>query len=75
MAFGKKTDPEGKYIKKWLPVLEKFPAKYIYEPWAAPKHIQQQAGCLIGIDYPMPIVDHATASKDNMVSEYGIWAF
>ena len=33
MAFGKKTDPEGAYIKKWLPHLAKLPKKYIYEPW------------------------------------------
>ena len=33
VAFGKKTDPEGAYIKKWLPHLAKLPKKYIYEPW------------------------------------------
>lgn len=66
VAFGKKTDPSGAYIRKYLPHLAKFPDKYIYEPWTAPLAVQKAAGCLIGTDYPRPIVDHATVSKENM---------
>ena len=66
VAFGKKTDPEGNYIRKYVPKLKNFPTKYIYEPWTAPIAIQKQAGCVIGIDYPKPIVDHAVISKKNM---------
>jgi cryptochrome len=66
VAFGKKTDPEGLYIKKYLPQLSKFPKKYIYEPWTAPPVVQKAAGCIIGKDYPKPIVDHKVASKENM---------
>ena len=40
VAFGKKTDPDGEYIKKYLPQLRNFPKKYIYEPWLAPKSMQ-----------------------------------
>jgi cryptochrome len=36
VAFGKKTDPDGKYIRKYVPVLKDFPQAYIYEPWTAP---------------------------------------
>lgn len=39
------------------------PAKYIYEPWTAPLEVQRKAGCVVGRDYPAPIVDHAVASK------------
>lgn len=42
------------------------PAKYIYEPWTAPKSVQEAAGCIIGKDYPAPIVDHAIVMKENM---------
>ena len=42
------------------------PAKYIYEPWTAPLNIQKQANCIIGKDYPKPIVDHSIISKENM---------
>lgn len=66
IAFGKKTDPEGLYIKKWLPQLANIPAKYIYEPWKAPLAIQQKAVCIVGRDYPMPIVEHEVISKVNM---------
>jgi len=66
VAFGAKTDKEGQYIKKYLPQLRRFPAKYIYEPWNAPKSVQEAAGCIIGKDYPLPIVDHADVSKVNM---------
>jgi cryptochrome len=66
IAFGKKTDPEGNFIRKYVPELKDFPTKYIYEPWTAPVTIQKQANCIIGKDYPKPIVDHAIVSKKNM---------
>ena len=46
--------------------MKKFPDKYIYEPWIAPKSVQEAAGCVIGKDYPKPIVDHGIVSKENM---------
>jgi cryptochrome len=66
IAFGKKTDKNGDYIRKWLPKLANMPAKYIYEPWTAPIDVQRAAGCLIGTDYPSPLVDHTIESKANM---------
>nr|AXE72850.1 6-4 photolyase [Chlamydomonas sp. ICE-L] len=66
VVFGKKYDPEGKYIRKFLPVLKDMPAKYIYEPWLAPTEVQKKAKCIIGVDYPRPIVDHSIASKQNI---------
>jgi cryptochrome len=66
IAFGKKTDPNGHYIRKWLPQFKKWPAKYIYEPWEAPLTLQQATGVIIGKDYPKPIVDHKKISKENM---------
>ncbi|CAI5727738.1 unnamed protein product [Hyaloperonospora brassicae] len=61
ISFGKKYDPEGLYIKKYIPALRKLPAKYIYEPWKAPQSVQDTSGCRIGKDYPAPIVNHKTA--------------
>lgn len=40
-----------------------YPPKYIWEPWKAPLSVQEAAGCIIGKDYPAPIVDHAEASR------------
>ena len=53
-------------MRRWLPRLANFPAKYIYEPWLAPIADQKAAGCVIGVDYPKPIVEHKAASQANM---------
>jgi cryptochrome len=66
IAFPKKTDPDGKFVRHFLPQLANFPAKYIYEPWKAPMDVQRRAGCIVGTDYPAPIVDHDTISKTNL---------
>jgi len=66
IAFGKKTDKDGAYIRKYLPILQKYPAQYIYQPWEAPLAVQKAAGCIIGKDYPRPIVDHTVVCKENM---------
>ncbi|CCI43115.1 unnamed protein product [Albugo candida] len=65
-TFGKKWDVEGKYIRKYIPALAKMPAKYIYEPWKAPVTVQRLANCLVGKDYPFPIVDHKIAMRRCM---------
>jgi len=67
IAFQKKNDPSGKYIRKFVPELKKLPDKYIYEPWEAPTIILEKAGIKLGKDYPRPIVDdHSVISKENM---------
>ncbi|CAI6010230.1 unnamed protein product, partial [Closterium sp. NIES-65] len=63
VTFGKKYDPSGKFIRHFLPVLKDMPSQYIYEPWTAPLAVQRKANCIIGKDFPRPIVDHAEASK------------
>jgi cryptochrome len=73
VGFGKKTDPNGDFIRKYLPMLKKFPSEYIYEPWKAPLSLQQKLGCVIGLDYPKRIVDDGlatTACKDKMNKAY-----
>jgi cryptochrome len=66
VAFPQKYDKDGAYVRKWLPQLKDFPAKYIYEPWKAPIADQKKANCIIGQDYPKPIVNHELVSKANM---------
>lgn len=66
VRFGRKADPNGDYIRKYLPVLMNYPTKYIHEPWIAPESVQKAAKCTIGVDYPVPIVNHAMASRQNM---------
>ncbi len=58
VAFGKKYDSNGNFIRKYLPMLKDFPKEFIYEPWKAPKALQNKLNCVIGIDYPERIVIH-----------------
>ncbi|KAF4097140.1 cryptochrome circadian regulator 4 isoform X1 [Onychostoma macrolepis] len=66
VRFGRRTDPQGQYLRKYLPVLKNFPSQYIYEPWKAPEDVQLSAGCIIGKDYPHPMVCHIEASQRNL---------
>ncbi|XP_064599756.1 cryptochrome-1-like [Liolophura sinensis] len=66
VGFGKRADLNGDYIRHYLPVLKGFPSKYIYEPWNAPLTVQKAAKCVIGQDYPMPMVSHGEVSRRNM---------
>lgn len=66
VAFGKKTDKSGNYIRKYVPELAKYPDQYIYEPWLAPKFIQETAKCLVGVHYPNRIVVHEDVYKNNI---------
>lgn len=52
--------------RRYLPVLKNFPAKYIYDPWKAPEETQKEAKCIIGVDYPKPMVNHAEVSRVNL---------
>lgn len=59
----KEQDPQGTFIRKWIPELVSVPNVFIHTPWMMPAHIQQSSGCTIGSLYPKPIVDHALALR------------
>ncbi len=56
---GQKFDPDGEYVRRYLPELARVPDRYIHTPWRMPPEEQHRAGVRIGHDYPAPIVDHA----------------
>lgn len=58
----------AEFIKFWVPELKNFPTKYIYEPNLAPESVQKDCGCIIGKDYPSPIVDRKTSAKENLAN-------
>ncbi len=58
---GKKFDPHGTYVRKYVSELEKLPDTWIHEPWAAPDEALRRAGIVLGKNYPHPMVDHGRA--------------
>ncbi|MGB0907657.1 MAG: cryptochrome/photolyase family protein [Maricaulaceae bacterium] len=65
---GEKFDPEGTYVRRFVPELANMPKKYIHRPWEAPTHILAQAGVKLGETYPRPIVDHKAARERAMAA-------
>ncbi len=58
---GAKFDPQGLYVRQYLPELARLPNEWIHEPWRAPAQVLHEAGVRLGVDYPFPIVDHGVA--------------
>jgi deoxyribodipyrimidine photo-lyase len=64
-----KADPEGEYIRRWVPELANLPTKRLREPWTAPAEELAAAGVQLGRNYPPPIVDHHEA-RDAALAAY-----
>jgi deoxyribodipyrimidine photo-lyase len=62
-------DPEGEYIRRWVPELAKLPAPAVFAPWQAAAGDLDAAGVRLGTDYPRPIVDHRRA-RDRALSRF-----
>jgi deoxyribodipyrimidine photo-lyase len=58
---GKKFDPDGKYVRRWVPEIRELPTRWIHKPWEAPTDALEKAGVRLGKTYPLPIVDHFAA--------------
>ena len=65
-------DPDGVYRRRWLPELARVPLAYMARPWTMPAEIQRASGCLIGHDYPTPVVDEAASVKAAKDALYGL---
>ena len=55
----KRFDPAGEYIRRHVPELARIPPRHVHAPWEMAPIEQQAAGCVVGRDYPAPVVDHA----------------
>ena len=60
---GKKFDPTGAYVRRWLPEIAALPDAYLHEPWKAPTGVLRAARIVLGETYPRPIVDHVEARQ------------
>jgi deoxyribodipyrimidine photo-lyase len=59
-------DPAGRYVRRYVPELRSVPDDYVREPWTMPAAVQSDVGCVLGVDYPEPIVDHANARREAL---------
>jgi deoxyribodipyrimidine photo-lyase len=64
----KKCDPDGAYVRRWVPELGRVPPARVHEPWTMTPIEQQAAGCLVGRDYPAPIVEHGAVRARTLAA-------
>jgi deoxyribodipyrimidine photo-lyase len=58
---GEKFDPNGDYVRRWIPELKRLPNKWLHKPWEAPSGVLADGEIALGRTYPHPIVDHREA--------------
>jgi deoxyribodipyrimidine photo-lyase len=61
---GQDHDPQGQFLRQWLPELVRVPVVHLHEPWTMPLSTQTSAGCVLGVDYPLPLVEPAAAARE-----------
>jgi deoxyribodipyrimidine photo-lyase len=66
---GERFDPEGMYIRRWLPELSKLPNRYIHRPWEAPGDVLKDSDVKLDDNFPRPMVDHFEA-RDLALAAY-----
>ncbi|MFM7087813.1 MAG: deoxyribodipyrimidine photo-lyase/cryptochrome family protein [Cyanobium sp.] len=60
---GQQHDPQGLFLRRWLPELAVVPAVHRHHPWTMDVALQERLGCLLGRDYPLPIVSVQEAAR------------
>lgn len=69
---GEKFDPQGEYVRRWVPELRDLPDRFLHKPWEAPQEVLSKAGVTLGETYPRPIVDLKTSRERALEAFYRI---
>ena len=67
-------DPEGRFVRQWLPYMRKVPNTWLFEPWRMPPDIQNTCGVRVGHEIPIPLVKLENATKDAKEKLYAVRA-
>ncbi|AES60287.1 putative deoxyribodipyrimidine photo-lyase [Medicago truncatula] len=70
---GTKYDPEGEYIRQWLPELARIPTEWIHHPWNAPLTVLKASGIELGQNYPKPIIEIDLAREQLTQAIFKMW--
>jgi len=72
ISQSERFDPEGRFIRRYVPELANVPDKYLHAPWKMPAAESERCGVVIGRDYPPPIIDHARAREVTLALFKGV---
>ena len=67
-------DPQGEFVRRWLPAMRRVPQAWLFEPWLMPEELQRRCGVRVGEDIPMPVVDLAAATREAKHRLYSLRA-
>jgi deoxyribodipyrimidine photo-lyase len=65
---GTRFDPDGDYVRRWVPELGRLPPAHVHAPWKAPAATLAKAAVVPGVTYPRPIVDHGEARRQALAA-------
>ena len=65
---GQKFDPDGEYVRQYIPEIASLPNKYLFNPWEAPELILTEAGIELGSTYPHPVVDLKQSRESALIA-------
>ena len=69
---GRKFDPEGRYIRRFVPEIASLPAKHLFDPWNAPRGVLDEAGIELGVTYPRPLIDLGESRRAALAAYSGL---
>ncbi|MBB6252890.1 cryptochrome/deoxyribodipyrimidine photo-lyase family protein [Nitrospirillum iridis] len=67
-------DPQGRFVRRWLPAMRRVPDSWLFEPWRMPADVQNRCGVRVGTDIPWPVVDLDVATRAAKARVHGVRA-